>query len=150
MELSSGITGFFNSKINKPPQVDEKQFKQLCFAFVLDNKGRIIKFHSSQNVTNFYYAQVEIRGIGFYILLNKHYPYLAFASVIELENIQFIDIPVSSNPFAPFYKVLDTYNLNLSIEPFLQGENTLNSAELKQISYWKPKTMGQVIFNYWD
>jgi hypothetical protein len=27
---------------------------------------------------------------------------------------------------------------------------TLNNSEIEQIKYWKPQTIGEVIFNYWD
>lgn len=26
----------------------------------------------------------------------------------------------------------------------------LYKAELQQIQYWKPKTVGEILFNYWD
>ena len=26
----------------------------------------------------------------------------------------------------------------------------LNRAEIKQIAYWKPKRMGDIVFNFWD
>lgn len=32
----------------------------------------------------------------------------------------------------------------------LENDNELNSAELEQIAYWKPKSVGEVIYNFWD
>lgn len=152
MKLPNGVTGFYHSEANKPPQVDGKQFKQLCFDFVSRNGGKVIDFNTPQNPANFYHAQVEIDNIQFYILLNEHYPYLAFASVVEFGNIKFIDMHVLFEQFTPFYQVLDTVELNTPINQILGAKNkhALNSAELEQIAYWKPETIGQVIFHYWD
>jgi hypothetical protein len=152
MKLPNGITGFYNSEADKPPQVDEKQFKQLCFDSACRNSGKVIDFNASQYPANFYNAQVEIFDKRFNILLNEYYPYLAFASVVEFGNISFIDIPVLFEPFSPFYQVLGTAELNVPIRQILRekDKNALNSSELKQLAYWKPETAGQVIFNYWD
>lgn len=152
MKLPNGVTGFYNSEINKPPQVDEKQFKQLCFDLTFRNGGKIISFNTPQYPANFYNAEVEIFDMRFYILLNAHYPFLAFASVVKFGNINFIDIPVLFEQFSPFYQVLDTVALNVSINQILgaKNENILNSAELEQIAHWNPETIGQIIFNNWD
>ena len=33
---------------------------------------------------------------------------------------------------------------------FLANKNELNEAELSNIKYWKPLTVGDIVFNYWD
>lgn len=141
MKLPNGITGFYNSDTNKPPQVDQKQFKQLCFDFTSRNGGEIIAFNMPQYQTNFYYAEVMIFDNKLYVLLNKHYPYLAVASVVESLNINFIDKPVIFQQFSPFYQVMSTVELNFPVNQILIDKSQLNSAELKQMAYWKPKTV---------
>lgn len=32
----------------------------------------------------------------------------------------------------------------------IKNDNQLNNAELAQIAYWKPITIGEVLYNYWD
>lgn len=32
----------------------------------------------------------------------------------------------------------------------IKNDNQLNHAELAQIAYWKPITIGEVLYNYWD
>ncbi|ECW8277081.1 hypothetical protein F3250_12315, partial [Listeria monocytogenes] len=96
------------------------------------------------------YAQVEILGNSLYILLNAHYPYLTFASAVELGNINFIENPFLYEQFAPFYKIIDAVELNSSFNQSMVKKADLNSAELEQLAYWKPETVGQIIFNYWD
>lgn len=99
-------------------------------------------------VRNFYFAEVQIKESRFFILLNRYYPYIAFATQIEFGNIQFVDKPYLEEYFAPFYQVLKVKELNTPFDPI---ENTqLNCAELEKIAHWKPQTIGEVIFNYWD
>src|SRR5690625_334411 len=148
MKLPNGITGFSNSKINIPPQIDSRQFKQLCNDFASHNSGKVIDFITPQYHSSFYYAQVVLKN-RFYILLNKHYPYLAFASVVEFGNIIFIERPVFNEQFASFYLVIGADELNIPLHQNLIKNSELNSVEMEQIDYWKPETLGQIIFNYW-
>lgn len=157
MKLPNGITGFCKSEVDLPPQVDEKQFKQICFNIVLRNGGKVKKFNSSGYITNFYSTQIELFDKQFFILLNEHYPFLAFASNVEYCDIKFLDMPILFEQFSTYYKVIKTEKLNESVilrpgskNGILQNEHELNSAELKQIAYWKPETIGNIIFNYWD
>lgn len=156
MKLPPGITGFYDSKNNKPPKVDGKQFKQVCATLVNRSGGNVLAFKEPDYPMNFYDIEVEVFHKHFHILLNKHYPYLAFASVVEYGKINFIDVP-ELKQLRSLYKVLRVEELNEPLvlnpdskEGILQKENDLNRAELEQVAYWKPNRIGEVIFNYWD
>ncbi len=147
MKLLNGITGFYK-KQNEPPNIDGKQFERLCFSIINQNKGTILNFQEPQITSNYFAMKVKVSNKHFYILLNAHYPFLAFASTVNFGKINFIEVPHLKEEFSPFYIVLSTKDLN---EPFLlQSENELNSEELKQIAYWEPYGIGEVIFNNWD
>lgn len=150
MKLPNGISGFYDSKVNNPPQVNGEKFKQLCLDFASRNSGKVIDFITPQYPSNFYCATVEIEDTKVYMLLNEHYPYLAFASVVEFGNIKFINKPILYEEFSSFYRVKDPDELNVPLNQNLLKQTELNSSELEQISYWKPETVGQIIFNYWD
>ncbi|WP_226671110.1 hypothetical protein [Metabacillus litoralis] len=150
MKLPNGITGFYDSKKNKLPQVDGMQFKQLCYGFASRHNGKILNFIKPQYPTNFYYAQVQMEDHTFFILLNEHYHYLAFAEKVEFGNITFINTTVLDEQFSTFYQVMDPGELNISLYQNLINKSELNPVELEQIAYWKPGTLGQIIFNYWD
>ncbi|MCG7344687.1 hypothetical protein MHZ92_11105 [Sporosarcina sp. ACRSL] len=59
--------------------------------------------------------------------------------------------------FSPFYRVLSPTELN---EPLVirdskgriivENKNELNDAELGLIKYFNSKTVGDIVFNYWD
>jgi hypothetical protein len=150
MILPNGITGSYDSESIKPPQVNGKLFKQLCFEFASCNGGKVIDFNEPKYPINFYIVKFEILDNQFFVLLNEHYPYLAFASDVEFGNINFIDRPVSYEYFSEFYKVLGKVELDAPFKQNLEMNSELNRAELEQLAYWKPETVGQVIFNYWD
>ncbi|MCM3667250.1 hypothetical protein M3204_22900 [Mesobacillus subterraneus] len=149
IRLPNGITGFHNSTNNLPPKVDGRQFKSVCAAIVNRSGGKLLKFREPLYPLNFYEAEVKVNDNEFYILLNEHYPYIAFASVVEFGKIDFINASELLTQFSPFYKVLSLKELNEPLNIKSDSIN-LNSAELEQISYWKPKTIGEVIFNFWD
>ncbi|MCR8929761.1 hypothetical protein NLI92_005272 [Priestia megaterium] len=157
MNLPNGITGFYSSTDNKSNEIDEKHFKNICFNLVGKKQGRILKIDEPNLATNFLKVKVDISNQELYVLLNAYYPFLALASTVEFQHINFIDDPALSKDFMPFYKVLSKEELSepLNIRKSkgklsLENKNKLNSSELEQIFYWKPKTVGEVIFNFWD
>lgn len=157
MKLQNGVTGFFNPAIDTLSYIDGKQFKQICFTVASKNKGKIVSFETPGLATNFYKACIELSEKKVFVLLNAHYPYLTFATNVEYGNIQFINEEKLAEEFSSYYTVLSKEEL---IEPIrirlgskkniVLNENTLNEAELEQIVYWQPNTIGHVLFNYWD
>jgi hypothetical protein len=157
MNLPNGVTGFHSSIDNKPNEIDEKQFKDICFNLVRKNQGRILDIDESNLATNFLKVKMNICNREMYVLLNAYYPFLAFASTVEFQHLNFIDDPVLSKDFMPFYKVLSKEELNEPLDirkskgkVSLENKNKLSSSELEQILFWKPKKVGEGIFNFWD
>ena len=117
----------------------------------------VLNFKEQQVATNFIDVEAKVFNKHLHILLNVHYPFIAFAIDVEYGKITFIDEPELFNQFSPFYNVLDTKELNAPVllrlgskKSIVQNENELNSVELKQIAFWKPEIIGDLIFNYWD
>lgn len=157
MKLPNGVTGFYCAKHNKPSTIDEKQFKQICFSLISSNGGEVLDFKEPQVATNFFDVEAKVFNKHLHILLNAHYPFMAFAYDVEYGKITFIDEPELFKQFSPFYNVLNTKELNAPVilmlgskKSIVQNDNELNSDELEQISYWKPESIGEIIFNYWD
>lgn len=146
MILKNGITGFYegNSDIKS---ISSQRFIQFCNALVYNNQGKILSMDLELTGKNFYYSRMLIQKKNLYVLLNASYPYVAFALLVSMEKITYIDKPdyikyIPDNYFVLIKKVLETI--------FENCENQLNQAERKQILYWKPKTVGEIIFNFWD
>jgi len=146
MRLPNGITGFYDSNHTKPSQMDSKQFKQLCFTVMLTEGGKVIELKEPENPRNFFEAEIQIFNSKLHILLNEHHPYIAFASSVNFKDIVYIDEPQLSNEFSKYYKVLSVEELNSPISK----KSDFSNAEIKQLDYWKPKKVGDMIFNFWD
>jgi len=134
-----------------------KEFKLLCYNIIKSKGGRILEFNEPTATSNFYDIKVNVFNKKFHILLNAHYPLLAFAAFVEKGDIDFVDNLDLKEEFNSYYNVLDMNELNvpITIKPSskkftVENENDLNKAELKQLTYWKPDRMGEVIFNSWD
>ena len=149
MMLPNGITGFYEPGSHKP-QIDRPLFKQIGYSALSRHGGNIIEFHAPQYPANYYDVHAEMSGSPFFILLNEHYPFLAFASAVEYGNIQFMDIPALHEDFSPFYRIMSKAELCKPFNLSLTRDYEIRSAELEQITYWKPETIGQIIYNYWD
>jgi len=146
MRLPNGITGFHDSNHTKPSQMDFKQFKQLCFTVMLIEGGKVIEFNEPEYPRNFFETEIEIFNSKLHILLNEHHPYMAFASSVDFTDIIYLDEPRLSNEFSKYYKVLSVEELNSPISK----ESDFSNSEIKQLDYWKPKKVGDMIFNFWD
>jgi len=146
LNLPNGITGFRSSIDQELPVMDLVEFKQLCYSFIRQIGGNVKSYNHDTSQQNFYTVEYDCLGETMLILLNHHYPLLAFAS--SLDRLTFLDVPGISTKFRPYYTVLTKDNLNSPITP--KHLSALSKAELTQISYWNPKTVGEIIFNHWD
>ncbi|WP_404466893.1 hypothetical protein [Planococcus rifietoensis] len=150
MELPNGITGFTDATSGELPKTDGKPFKQLCFTLSFRSSIQFISFTAAGQSSNYHCAEMIVDGHTVFILLNAHFPYLAFASAFRSESFDFIDCTDWSEVFSPSYHVLSVAELNVPLDAEQLKTVQLNKAELKQVAYWKPNTTGQLIFNHWD
>ncbi len=88
---------------------------------------------------------------SFQILFNFFHKFIAFAELHTNNNLIFIDIPELNKYFDGSFVVLTTQDLNETLDfPGKKEFDYFNKEEIKDIHYWKPKTAGELIFNYWD
>ncbi|MDY0408816.1 hypothetical protein ACFFIS_04275 [Virgibacillus soli] len=152
MLLRAGITGF-----QPTISIGESGFKTVCYSSFGSNGVDIVEGLGSMK--NFYECIIKLKNKRVHVLLNSHYPFVAFTSSREADehNLPFINDIELSKTFNQYYKVLCLEQLNEPLKYTQQGkniiiknENTLHQDELKQLTYWKPKTVGEIVFNYWD
>ena len=145
MILPKGITGF-HEKYNDIEVINPKLFKKICYEFIQEYPAVVLSIDTSLTNKNFYVFEILHNNAHIYILMNVYYPYFTFASSIN-DNITFIDIPNMSKSVLMKYEWLNKNQLNESCKDSL---NLLSPVELEQIHYWKPQTIGEIIYNYWD
>lgn len=84
-------------------------------------------------------------------LLNQHVPLLGFAVPSRPgKPLRFADVRELANAFAQLgmYRVLSLSDLQ---QPITADELArLSPTEIEQVNYWKPTSLGQIIFNAWD
>ncbi|AZB41864.1 hypothetical protein CEF21_05845 [Bacillus sp. FJAT-42376] len=151
MHLPNGITGF--TQAAPLPEIGKAQFKQVCFTAAQKHRLQMELFLDSEYPLNFYHVKMYSQTVQIHLLLNHHYPYLSFASSVEYGRISFVDPPEWAESFRPFYTILSKTELNERVTISgnqLKNENELDEAELKEIAFWKPERIGEIIFNAWD
>ncbi|WP_100332242.1 hypothetical protein [Bacillus xiapuensis] len=155
MHLAYGITGFYEAGDQPLPRNAGKLFKKMCWEAARTIGADVLMFQKPGHRTNFFHVLLDNGRKRIHILLNAHYPLIAFAASVEFGHITFYDEPALSESFKGFY-LCEAKELNQLLriqshpEFALLHHHDLNKAELSQIMYWKPNTVGEVVFNFWD
>ena len=144
MLLERGITGFFDIDVCPLGENNYRAFKQACYSFCM-NFGNLKNVCNPDN-TNYFYAHFAFGRQNMYILLNKYYPIVAFTNELTMNEKSFINIEENLYVLAN-YNMVGAEILNAA---FTYSEHNLSKAELKQVKYWNPTSIGNIIFNEWD
>jgi hypothetical protein len=154
VNLFRGITGFWEMDDPPLPASDLKTFAEHCYSAARSLKGTIrqVQAPSSQLCSNFAQAILEISGVLIAVLLNAHFPVVAFARPREDGEMQFRFI--DAEPLAKVFKGLGCYEVLTSRQANrrLAPEDTLllGRGEKDQVRYWRPRVIGDIVFNFWD
>lgn len=147
MLLRDGITGFSNKKAILP-SMSRNEFKRICFEVAITLKFKIENFDFKLDGKNFYYAEIKFNNNTMYILLNAYHPFVAFASEMTIYNNKYIEDEGLKMEFGKVYEILAVSELESPISNKEKGH--LNNEELKQLKYYTPNNLSEIIFNYWD
>ncbi len=154
MILNRGITGFILSGDPPLATTDERAFFSVCQTVALALNGNIESFEppSKYREKSFSIATLKLADQSLSIILHANFPYVAFAQPIlrDQTSISFVDYPEAELEFQRFadYTILTAEELGT---PVWQVDlSNLGEAELEQIEYWKPETVGELVFNFWD
>ena len=147
MKLPRGITGFWGTDTAPPPFLDVKAFCQMCYSIAQENGGTVTELDTDTHPRNFYSAKLGRYGQSVFILQNIHYPYAAFAQrnayggFVLTSQPEWFRLPTGPVRFLSLAELnQDWHNLCGELSP----------EELEQLRYWKPQTVGEIIFNTWD
>jgi len=153
VELRPGITGFRHVNDAAIPKSDLKEFSEHCHTAARMIGATVRAVQPSFAVsTNFARALFQTKHELATILLNCHFPIIAFASPIEIGDmkVNFHDVPQLTEAFDNFnvYELLSVTEANRRLTA--DDLSHLSPAEQRQVRNWRPKTIGEVIFNFWD
>ena len=144
MFLIKGITGFYHVRRGKPQNVDMSFFKKACY--IMDSAGFSVITVYCPEIASYYEAQIAVGDELVSMLMNKYYPVIGFCKNGSDGKKIFIDLP-GENLSEFGYKVTSAAELNAEFNNF---DHDLDAAELEQIKYWKPQSVGEIVFNEWD
>jgi hypothetical protein len=155
MQLPRGITGFRSVDDPALPVTDLAAFRTHCYEAARALSGRVRSVETPANDphgANFARAVLELPDGPVTVLLNAHSPVIAFAEALN-ENgasVRFIDQPALAVVFRSLgsYEVWSSSKLDAPVTS--EACKPLASSELKQVKYWRPRRIGDLVFNYWD
>lgn len=150
MILPCGVTGFRRAQAVPLPSTDFAAFKAVCYEASRQVGGLVLLAESCDGkvTPNFHRARVSFRGKVVDVLCNAHYPLVAFAEPLDGGSVTltFLDVPELEGPLV--WRILKPVELH---EPILaEALSLLSEAERAQVKSWKAKTIGDVVFNFWD
>lgn len=154
MEFPRGITGVRHFKDPPSPQSDLQLFRTHCFTAARVFGGTIRRSESKKfgESANFEMQILDLSSGQVVVLLNAHYPMLAFAKPSRGDGgqFQFVDHSGLAKQFSAFdvYQVLAAAELNEPVKDNACCHLTI--PEREQIKYWRPGRVGDLLFNRWD
>ncbi|WAL63799.1 hypothetical protein ORV05_22705 [Amycolatopsis cynarae] len=137
---------------------DVVNFKRACYAAARSTGGRVIEFHVANDVTpNFHLGVIAYRDHTLAVACTRDSAVLAIA---EPPAIDF----VSGGRRSDQLTFVDAPELLAVVAGLLPGFQVLTKSELdgsfdaaawphvssKDITYWRPSTLGEALFNCWD
>jgi hypothetical protein len=151
--LPQNITGFFD-KGDQPRSLDAGSFKQACHLVAQMDGGTVDGVDLNLLGRSYFAATIRTNSDHLSVLCNSVYPYLAFVppntfglgapELTFVEPIHLAAAFASATNFQP----LDAIWLQSDLLSGLLAE--LAPADQSQLAYWKPRRVGDVIFNSWD
>jgi len=145
LRLTKGISGFDADHLIEQ---DMRTFQSMVYHLVTsEQRAKALQFIDQ---LQFVYMQavIELEDERLTILHHRLMPYIAFAKVDEDLSFQFLT-KTHLHKYFPMRKCLiaDTLNTLLAQDKEL---HSLSEVEWNYISHFDSKTIGDVIFNYWD
>ncbi len=124
--------------------MDTHTFKHLIYTLSWQLGAKVISIHPPEVTPNFIAAHLQLNTQDFYILCSENNDW-AFSQQLLPFTLQFIDIPLLANALH-YLAHISVYSNHQLYAPFI-AQSWMSKHD---ISYWKPKTLGDALFNWWD
>lgn len=154
MKLRPGITGLFESReCASLPEYPIADFKQLVHAVAMSQGWTVASVAEAGITPNFHAAELQSPNACIFVLGHAKFPIVAFAERMDDadQRLQFVDnsnIAGEISRLYPDVEVGSATDLNRLITDDDLAQ--LAHADRQQVNYWKPRTIGQLAFNWWD
>lgn len=154
MLLRRGITGFYKwDDRHDMPEFTFAEFKRIAFAVAAEQRLVVSQLIEGRVTPNFHSVQLDNSEISIRMIGHSTYPLIAFAEPANTDAtpMRFVDCPPIGNTIQNLFPVV-TIAATHELTRGLTDSDTvlLDVVEREQIEYWKPITIGDVVFNWWD
>lgn len=152
--VSDALTRIYATRV---PQIDRKQEITSALHSISRQRGCTIKdFHWRTCPLSFHWVELEGAEGRFSLLIEEGAPFAALCRSIPPvgEKLKFFDDPSFAEtaeamhaPFS-FIRAADLWrDLTAADRAFVANLSDQHASDLR---YWKPETVGDVVFNFWD
>jgi len=151
MIVRTGITSFYLRK--KLPEFLFDDFKRIAYACAIPCGYSVTALFERGVTPNFHTAVLESRTDRVHLLGHSTYPIFAFADPREEYSceLSFRDLAVVAESLERMFPDVTIATVaELSRHITTTDLKMLDRAEMEQVKYWKPATIGQLAFNWWD
>jgi hypothetical protein len=154
MLLPRGVTGIEGRKEGPPSSSDYRAFRQHCYAAARGVGGSVHEVLAPRRpmACNYALALIGFRDTTVAVALNGVFPLLAFAAPPAdwQDALDFTDCPELAAQFEQFgaYTLLLAEDLRRPLTREMWRD--LAPHEQQRVRYFRPRQVGNVVFNHWD
>ena len=126
-------------------------FKTACYRVAQSLNVQVGEFRSTDGLPNFYYAEIVVGQDAIAVLCNMAFPVIGFSSPFEiglLPGQYLLHFDLASAFVAEGFECPDASLLEAPVSR--DDLLALRPEERKDVAYWRPHRIGDVIFNYFD
>ncbi|XVQ81766.1 hypothetical protein ACQP2K_23155 [Microbispora siamensis] len=148
--LPRGVTGFADARAERPTAMDWRAFVSLCHEAARLTRRRIVDITPRDVTPNFHMAVLAGGPLDVAVLGHGDLPIVALARVPVTIPVTFADDDglAESLRHRPSVRLLTRRELDTPLRSY--DVSDLDKAELRQIAYWQPETLGELLFHHWD
>lgn len=150
MRPPRGATGFRDHGTEPLPLTDARVFASVCYEAARLVRGRVLEITSPGVTPSFHTAVMRCGELSVAVLGHMHLPFIATAQV-PTGRVAFTD---NCDDLEEVLRPSDAFRLltgsELETPIGLIDTSDLDRAERSEIAFWKPETLGELLFNYWD
>ena len=159
MILKNGVTGYTGGDLSFEFDGEARvaAFKRYCYSFVQQLQGEVLAWYEPDIDLHYAHAHIKLDDEELYIFHHNIYDYIAFTTNRVITGLDFVDHAHLQGLFETRYEVLTAAQL---AEPLVRqstkngsillNENNLNEVELFYMDYFPARTVGDLVFNYYD
>ncbi|WP_448321060.1 hypothetical protein [Streptomyces sp. CO7] len=149
--LERGVTGFGHRNDPPLPSTDARTCRTAWYAAArAAPDGQVHDFVEVRYPQTFHSATISDRNGLHVALFHAHHPLIAFVGdQVSCYTDEFQDPPPWASVLTDLgFAVLSARQL---LSPLTDADTSaLSSAEWREITYWRPETLGATLFNSWD